>query len=278
MKIGVFDSGLGGLTIFRAFLEHLPEYNYVYLGDNARVPYGNRSEEIIYRFTKEAIEFLFKKNCQLVIIACNTSTAAALKKIQREYLPKHHGDRKVLGIIKPTIEHIGQSHTSSPINRVGVIGTKTTVDSGAFIREIKKTLPKALVFQEACPLLVPFIEEGITKNHLALEFILKEYLAGLIERKIDTLILGCTHYELLKNPIQKIVGKKVKVVTEGKPAAEKLKEYLSHHKELEKKLEKKRKVSYFVTDLNPNYHRLMKLFLKPHSSNIKVELAQIDNV
>lgn len=278
MNIGIFDSGLGGLTIFRAFIDHLPEYNYIYLGDNARVPYGNRSEETIYRFTKEAINFLFKKNCQLVVIACNSSTAAALKKLQHEYLPKHFPGRTVLGIIKPVVESLEENRTLKQIYRVGVVGTTTTIESKAFVREIKKTMPRVQVYQQACPLLVPFIEEGIHRDSRALRLILKDYLSNLIKKNIDALILGCTHYELLKKEIQRVVGKKIKIFTEGKVAAEKLKDYLSRHAVLEKKLDKKRKVSYFVTDLNPNYQKLMKLFLKPHSSNIKVQLAQIDNV
>ena len=137
MNIGVFDSGLGGLTILKALLKELPQYNYVYLGDNARVPYGNRSPETIYRFTKEAVEFLFKKNCQLIIIACNTSTATSLHKIQQEYLPKFFPDRKVLGVIKPVVEQIKESEDRI----IGVIGTKATINSEAFVREIKKVLP-----------------------------------------------------------------------------------------------------------------------------------------
>jgi len=278
MNIGVFDSGLGGLTIFRAFLERLPAYNYVYLGDNARVPYGNRSPEIIYRFTKEALNFLFKKNCQLVVIACNSATASSLKKIQHNYLPKYYPGRKVLGIVKPVVESLEDYQSLKKISRVGVVGTTATVNSRAFVRQIKKTMPHLYVYQQACPLLVPFIEEGIHKDNRALRLVLKNYLNSLTKKKIEALILGCTHYELLKKEIQKIVGRKVQILTEGKIAAEKLKEYLSLQKELEKKLEKKKKVSYFLTDEEPNYKRLMKLFLKSHSSNIKVQLAEIDNV
>lgn len=273
MNIGVFDSGLGGLTILKAFLKKLPQYNYVYLGDSARVPYGNRSPEIVYEFTKQAVNFLFKKNCQLVIIACNTSTATSLKKIQHEYLPKYYPDRKVLGIIKPITEKISNSH----LKKIGVIGTKATINSGAFVREIKKTLPSALVFQQACPLLVPFIEEGVNKHEKIIRLVLKEYLDDLIKKNIDTLILACTHYEFLKKEIQKIVGPKIKVISEGKIAAEKLKDYLLHHSDIENRLAKKKQSSYFVTDLSQDYKKLMKLFLESHWRETKIKLVKIDN-
>ena len=256
MNIGVFDSGLGGLTILKALLKELPQYNYIYLGDNARVPYGNRSPAIIYQFTKEAVEFLFKKNCQLIIIACNTSTSTSLRKIQQEYLPKFYPDRKVLGVIKPVTEIIGDSK----LERIGVIGTKTTINSRAFVREIKKVLPKAQVFQQACPLLVPYIEDS-GQNKKILQLILEEYFKGLKKKNINVLILACTHYEIIKKEIQAMVGSKVKVISEGKIVAEKLKDYLKRHPEVEKKLEKKKQISYFFTDLNQDYKKLMRLFL-----------------
>lgn len=256
MNIGVFDSGLGGLTILKALLKELPQYNYVYLGDNARVPYGNRSPETIYQFTKEAVEFLFKKNCQLIIIACNTSTATSLHKIQQEYLPKFFPGRKVLGVIKPIVEEISERGDKS----IGVIGTKATINSGAFVREIKKVLPKTDVFQQACPLLVPYIEDS-GRNKKILQLILEEYLSGLINKKINTLILACTHYEIIEKEIQKTVGENIKVISEGKITAIKLKNYLSNHPEVENKLEKKSQVSYFFTDKNQDNKKLIDLFL-----------------
>lgn len=259
MNIGVFDSGLGGLTILKAFLKKLPQYNYIYLGDNARVPYGNRSSEIIYQFTKEAVEFLFRKNCQLIIIACNTSTSTSLRKIQQEYLPQFYPDRKVLGVIKPVVEELGvRSYELG--GRIGVIGTKATVSSEAFVREIKKTLPKAKVYQQACPLLVPYIEDS-RRNKKILQLMIEEYLEGLMKKNIDSLLLACTHYEIIKKEIQAMVGSKIKVISEGKIVAEKLKDYLKRHPEVEKKLEKKKQISYFFTDLNQDYKKLMRFFL-----------------
>jgi glutamate racemase len=259
MNIGVFDSGLGGLTILKALLRELPQYNYIYFGDNARVPYGNRSPETIYRFTKQAVEFLFKKNCQLIVIACNTATATSLPKIQQEYLPKFYPDRKVLGVIKPIVEEL-DVRSYELDGRIGVIGTKATVNSGAFVREIKKILPKVKVFQQACPLLVPYIENS-SRNKKVLKLILEEYLEELKKEKIDSLLLACTHYEIIKKEIEKIVGPRVKVIAEGHIVAEKLKNYFKKHPEIEKKLEKKKEVSYFFTDPNQDNKKLMGLFL-----------------
>lgn len=259
MNIGVFDSGLGGLTILKALLKELPQYNYVYLGDNARVPYGNRSLETIYQFTVEAVEFLFKKNCQLIIIACNTSTATSLPKIQQEYLPKFYPDRRVLGVIKPIVEELSVRCYGLG-GRIGVIGTKATVNSQAFVREIKKILPKVEVFQQACPLLVPYIEDS-SRNKKVLKLILEEYLEELKKKKINCLLLACTHYELIKKEIKAVIGPKVKVIAEGQIVAKKLKDYLKRHQEIEKKLEKEKQISYFFTDSNKDNKKLMKLFL-----------------
>lgn len=276
MNIGVFDSGLGGLTILKAFLKKLPQYDYIYLGDSARVPYGNQSPEIVYEFTKQAVNFLFKKNCQLVIVACNTSTATSLRKIQQEFLPKFYPNKRVLGVIKPIIEELSANNCELG-ERIGVIGTKATINSDAFNREIKKTFPNALVFQQGCPLLVPYIEEGIDKNKKIIRLVLKEYLDDLIKKNINVLILACTHYELLKKEIQKIVGPKIKVISEGEIVAEKLKDYLLRNQDIEKKLEKKGKRTYFVTDLSQDYKKLIKLFLGPNSQEAEINQVKIDN-
>lgn len=270
MKIGVFDSGLGGITILKELLNKLPQYSYIYLGDNARVPYGNRSPEIIYEFTREAVDFLFKKGCQLIIIACNTSTTTSLRKIQHEYLPKYYPDRRVLGVVKPVVEEMAEKKYP----KIGVIGTKATVNSEAFVREINKILPKSKVFQQACPLLVPFIEDG-AKSKKILDLILKEYLGDLKQKNINALILACTHYELLKKEIQDVVGEDVKVLSEGKIVAKKLIEYLKNHPETEKKLEKRSGREFYVTDLNPDYERLIELFLGHHFNEGELKLVSL---
>lgn len=244
MKIGIFDSGLGGLLVFKEIIKKLPQYDYVYLGDNARVPYGNRSFEIIYKFTREAVEFLFEKNCQLIILACNTASSVALRKIQQEYLPKKYKDRRVLGIIVPTIEFLDLKNSRQTI---GVIGTKATISSNAYKKEIKKINPKIRVIEKSTPLLVPFIEEGDI-NSKALEIILKDYLKIFVKNKIDKLVLACTHYGVIEKNIKKILGKNIKVLSQGKIVAEKLKIYLNNHPEIENRLLKNSKREVYLTD------------------------------
>ncbi|MDO8610420.1 MAG: glutamate racemase [bacterium] len=256
MKIGVFDSGLGGLTILKSLLEQLPEYDYVYLGDNARVPYGNRSPEVIYEFTKQAVDFLFKQDCKIVILACNTATATSLRKIQQEYLLKHFPDRKVLGVIRPTVETVLESGTK----KIGVIGTRATVISASFVKEIMKMNSELQVFQQACPLLVPIIEEAEIEWE-GIELILMKYIKELQKNNIDSLILGCTHYGLVEKQIQKAVGNNVHIFSEGTIVAKKLKSYFNNHPEVESCLSKNNQRIYYVTDVNERFKKMMKLFL-----------------
>lgn len=270
MKIGVFDSGLGGLTIFKEFLRLLPKYDYIYLGDNARVPYGSRSPEIIYQFTKEAVEFLFKNVCKLVILACNTSSANALRKLQREYLTKQFPDRRVLGVIKPVVEEVA----SLRAKRIGVVGTRATVASHSFAREIRKLLPTAQVFEQACPLLVPIVEEG-EGDWSGVPLLLEKYLSPLKKVKIDTLILGCTHYRMLDQQIKHMLGDSVHILSEGRLTAIKLKEYLLRHREIEETLTKKSVRKYFVTDLNMRFEQLAKHFLGTFFTSGKLELIKL---
>lgn len=255
MKIGIFDSGLGGISILKEIIKVLPQYDYIYLGDNARVPYGGRSKELIYQFTTKALNFLFSQKCNLVILACNTATATSLRKIQQEYLPEKFPGKKVLGVIKPAVEKVNETKAL----KVGIIGTYTTIGTKAFIREITKVSPKTKVFQMACPLLVPIIEEGEI-DWLGLKMILKKYLRPLTKRKIDTLILACTHYGLIADKIQAVVGKNVNIITEGQETAIKLKDYLQRHPGVEKSLTKNRQREFFVTDLNERYKKIAQMF------------------
>ena len=209
--VGIFDSGFGGLDITKEIVKVLPEYNYVYLGDTARAPYGSRSQELIYKFTAQAVDFLFKQNCRLIILACNTASSEALRKIQQEYLPKYYPEKKVLGVIIPTVE---AAISLTKNNRIGVIATQGTVNSRAFEREFKKLNPNISVFQKSCPLLVPIVETGEHNSEIA-NIALKNYLNPLIKQDIDTLILGCTHYGLLKDKIRAIIGKNINLITEG---------------------------------------------------------------
>lgn len=267
-SMGIFDSGFGGLNIMKEIVKKLPEYDFVYLGDTARTPYGNRSQEVVYRFTKQAVNFLFKRGCQLIILACNTASSEALRRIQREYLPRHYPGRRVLGVIMPAVETAVKITNN---NRIGVIGTEGTVSSRAFERELKKLNPKIKVFQKACPLLVPIVEAGEEK-FLTTDLILKEYLKSLIKKKIDTLILGCTHYGILENEIRKIVGKNINLVVEGKIIAEKLKDYLKRHSEIEKIISKQRKINFLTTDLSDKFETLGSKFFGKKIKPEKVEL------
>jgi glutamate racemase len=245
MKIGIFDSGIGGLFILKAIRRALPQYDYLYLGDTKRVPYGNRSEQVIYEFTRAAVAHLFQHGCALVILACNTASAKALRRIQREYLSKHYPKRRVLGVIIPTVEAVAENRK---IKRVGVLATSGTVSSGAYLREFKKANPKQKIFQQAAPLLVPLVESG------ELQFsrpILRNYLQPLLRRRVEAVVLGCTHYPILKNRIQTLVGKKIKVVSQDALVARRLVDYLQRHPEIEKLLAKKSQLRLIVTDVTP---------------------------
>ena len=266
--IGVFDSGFGGLDILKGIVRKLPEYNYIYLGDTARTPYGTRSKEIVYEFTKQAVDFLFKKNCEFIILACNTASSDALRKIQREYLPKYHPKRKVLGVLIPAAEeavHISRNR------KIGVIATEGTVKSGSFVRELKKLERNVKVFQKDCPLLVPVVEAG-EENRKATELILKSYLTPLKSKDIDTLILGCTHYGILENKIKKIMGPKIRLVSEGKVVAKSLQDYLKRHKEIETKLGRNKVRRFYSTDLTDKFKTLGSKFF---SKKIRVQKATL---
>jgi glutamate racemase len=266
MNIGIFDSGFGGLDIMRSIVKNLPQYNFIYLGDSARTPYGSRSEDIIYTYTEEAVKFLFKKNCKLIIIACNSASTEALRKIQQKYLPKNFPDRNVLGVIIPSIE---ETVKITKNNKIGVIATESSVASKAFEKEIKQLNKNTSVYQKACPLLVPIVEAG-EKNNKIIKPILESYLNPLIAKGIDTLILGCTHYGLLENEIKKVFKSKkakIKIINENKIVAVKLKDYLKRHPEYEKYLTKKSKREFYTTDITDRFQKLgSKFFGKPIKS------------
>ncbi len=264
MNIGIFDSGLGGLLITKSLIKKLPQYNYIYLGDTKRVPYGNRSPETIYKFLKESVEYLFKQNCRLVIVACNTASAQALQKIQQDFLPAHYPDRKVLGVIIPACEIALENNQT---RNIGVLATAATVGSNAFVIELKKIKPNVKVFQKAAPLLVPFVENDELKF---VDPILEMYLKSF-KGKIDTLILGCTHYPLLQSRIQKILGPRVRIISQNKLIPKKLQTYLNNHPEIEKLLTKKSKYKLTVTDLTET---ILKTASKWFGQNTKI--AQID--
>ena len=264
--LGIFDSGLGGLTIAKEIFETLPEYQVVYFGDTAHVPYGNRSQEKIYELTQNAVDFLFSKGAELIIIACNTASAEALRKIQQEYLPKKYPDKRVLGVIRPLVEKAVQMTSN---NKIGVVGTRGTVKSKAFERELKTLNSQVDVFQKACPLLVPLVEESWIKKPET-KMIVRKYVKALKAQQIDTLILGCTHYPMLHKIFTHIMGKKCVVINSGKVVAESLKNYLERHSEIKSKIKKGNKHQFFVSDMTDNFKNIAHKFL-----NSKIDLKSI---
>jgi glutamate racemase len=241
--IGVFDSGVGGLTVLKSLLKHLPNYDYIYLGDNARTPYGNKNKEEVYEYTRQAVDFLFKQGCDLIIVACNTASALALRKIQQEYLPKKYPGKKILGVVRPMAEAIA---AAKQFKRAGVIGTKATIKSKIYPREIKALNPKLKTFCQSAPLLVPLIESG-WNDEKEIKKTLEKYLRPLKKAKIDLLVLGCTHYPFLEKQICQIMGSGCKIYNSGEIVAKSLKDYLKRHEELTVIWHPKPKLIFYTT-------------------------------
>src|SRR3989344_1770009 len=258
MQIGIFDSGVGGLIVARAIHKLMPEYDYVYLGDTKRAPYGNHSAKVVYEFTRQGVEFLFnKEHCGIVVVACNTASALALRKLQ-----KNLKNRKILGVLIPAGEE------AAKFRRVGVLGTIGTVASGVFPADIKKLDKRVQVFQNPAPVLVPLAEAG--ERARAMPFI-KEYLEPLLKQKINALVLGCTHYPIFKKQIKKITGKKVKIISQDEIVPKKLKDYLNRHSEIKNKLSRKRTTKILVTDITPHIQKLTRTwFGKVKSKLVKL--------
>lgn len=244
--IGIFDSGYGGLTVFRAIADKLPQYDYLYLGDNARAPYGNRSFETVYEYTLECVQWFFEQGCPLVIVACNTASAKALRSIQQLDLPRLDASKRVLGVIRPSAETIG---TFTATQKVGILGTKGTVNSGSYLKEIRNFYPEIEVFQQACPLWVPFIENGDYKGE-GVDYYIRQDLEALFAQNnaIDTVLLACTHYPLLESKIRKYLPEGVRLVSQGPIVADSLADYLQRHTELEQRLTRGGSKSFFTTD------------------------------
>lgn len=261
--IGVFDSGLGGLTVLKYFLKDLPKYNYLYLGDNARLPYGSKSPETIYEYTREAVDFLFSQGCNLIIIACNTASAQALRRLQQEYLPDNYPDRRILGVIKPLVESVRENR----FKKIGILGTKATVSSNAYPLELEKLNPTATVYQQSASLLVPLIEEGWLKKPET-KMILKKYLHSLKTKQVDALILACTHYPFLYKEVVKIMGRRVSVPNPGEIITTSLKKYLSRHPELSLKEDPSPSIKYYTTDTPNSFKKAAEKFLGEKIVNI----------
>lgn len=269
--IGVFDSGYGGLTVLTELLKKLPHHDFIYLGDNARAPYGTRSFDVVYEYTLQAVQELFRRGCPIVILACNTASAKALRTIQQNDLPNIAPENRVLGVIRPSVELIGQFSTSK---HIGVLATEGTVKSDSYAIEISKIDPTIEVFQHPCPMWVPLIENGTHFTKPGKKFIQKDIKRLLKKsRAIDTILLGCTHYPVIEDYIQTLVPNHVKVISQGEIVANSLIDYLSRHTEMDNRLSKNSSVTYLTSGDTETFNK--KAFelthLKVNSSQIKLK-------
>lgn len=268
--IGVFDSGFGGLTILKEIRKVLPDYDYLFLGDNARAPYGSRSFDIVYRFTLQAVKYLFEQGCQLVILACNTASAKALRTIQQNDLPAIDPSRRVLGVIRPTVEKIGEITRTG---NIGVFGTPGTIQSESYNLEIAKLYPEFTISGHACPMWVPIIENKESDNPGADYFVEKDIKQLLAMRDgIDSVILGCTHYPILIKKIKKYMPDNITVVEQGPIVAESLKDYLIRHDDMEKRLSKGATCTYLTTESAEKFGDLASIFLGESISPKHIDL------
>jgi glutamate racemase len=268
--IGVFDSGYGGLTVLKEIINKLPEYDYMYLGDNARAPYGNRSFETVYHYTLECVQWFFQQGCSLVILACNTASAKALRTIQQNDLPPA---KKVLGVIRPTTEIIGNlSETKS----VGILATAGTVASGSYPVEIAKFFPDLKVYQEACPMWVPLVENNEYEGHGA-EFFIKKNLHNIFEKgeRIDVLVLACTHYPLLREKIEEHLPVGVKLISQGEIVAASLVDYLKRHPEVESRCSKAGSRIFYTTDSTEDFDNHATTFFGEPVRSQHLDLEQV---
>ncbi|MDR2910256.1 MAG: glutamate racemase [Bacteroidales bacterium] len=261
VPIGVFDSGYGGLTVLKEIVKVLPGYDFLYLGDNARNPYGTRSFKVVYEYTLQAVKYLFSQNCPLVIIACNTASAKALRNIQQIDLPVIAPERRILGVIRPSVEKVSEI---TKTGHVGILGTTGTVTSNSYPIEFEKWSGGRVesTVQEACPMWVPIVENNEIESEGA-EYFVRKNIMNILEkdRNLDTLILGCTHYPLLLNIIQKYVPESIKILEQGEIVAEKLVDYLQRHTELDSKISKNSRVEYQTTEVAQNFEEKASLFL-----------------
>lgn len=259
--IGVFDSGYGGLTILKEFINDLPEYDFIYLGDNARAPYGSRSFDVVYEYTLQAVKKLFEMNCHLVILACNTASAKALRNIQQKDLPGIDPDRRVLGVIRPAVESIGDYTRNG---HVGILGTSGTVFSNSYPIELEKWAGGKVVqtTQEACPIWVPLVENNELDSPGTVYFVSKNINKLLAaDPEIDSIILGCTHYPLLMPVIKKIVPEGIQILDQGKVVSHKLVEYLKRHPEMDKNCSKSGLRKFYTTENEEVFERNATTFL-----------------
>ncbi len=256
--IGIFDSGYGGLTVLREIRNLLPQYDYLYLGDNARTPYGTRSFETVYRYTKQCVKWMLDQDCHLVILACNTASAKALRTIQQKDLPGWNPEKRILGVIRPTAEVIGHYSKSG---KVGILATNGTVNSGSYSIEIAHFFPDVSVFQQACPLWVPLIENNLFNNDGADFFIRQDVNRLFLQQSdIDTILLGCTHYPLIADKIKKAIPGQVQLLSQGEITATSLQDYLKRHPEIDRDCSKGGAMQFFTTDATEDFDKHSQLF------------------
>lgn len=258
--IGVFDSGYGGLTILDKIREVLPEYDYIYLGDNARAPYGTRSFEVVYEFTRQAVNKLFDMGCHLVILACNTASAKALRSIQMNDLPSIDPARRVLGVIRPTVECVGEI---SKNQHIGVLATAGTIKSESYPLEIHKLFPEIQVSGTACPMWVSLVENNESQDEGA-DYFIRKYIDQLLSKdpQIDTVILGCTHFPILLPKIRQYIPEHISVIAQGEYVAESLKDYLKRHPEMDAKCTKNGNCQFYTTEAEEKFSESASTFLK----------------
>lgn len=256
--IGIFDSGYGGLTILSQIRKHMPEYDYLYLGDNARTPYGTRSFEVVYEFTSQAVRTLFEMGCSLVILACNTASAKALRTIQQIDLPKIDPCKRVLGIIRPTVEYLGEI---TETRHVGVLATSGTIKSQSYPLEIKKLFPDIVVSGEACPIWVPLVENGEAQSDGA-DYFVSRHIDNLLAKddKIDTIILGCTHYPILYDKIRRYTPDHIKVIMQGEYVGRSLTDYMSRHPEMDRLCTKNGSCRFLTTESVDTFRQYGSIF------------------
>ena len=262
--IGVFDSGYGGLTILDKIREVLPEYDYIYLGDNARAPYGTRSFEVVYEFTRQAVNKLFDMGCHLVILACNTASAKALRSIQMNDLPQIDPARRVLGVIRPTVECVGEI---SKNQHIGVLATAGTIKSESYPLEIHKLFPEIQVSGTACPMWVSLVENNESQDEGA-DYFIRKYINQLLSKdpQIDTVILGCTHFPILLPKIRQYIPEHISVIAQGEYVAESLKDYLKRHPEMDAKCTKNGNCQFYTTEAEEKFSESASTFLKQQIS------------
>lgn len=266
--IGIFDSGYGGLTILSDIIKRLPQYDYIYLGDNARSPYGTRSFDIVYQYTLQAIKHLFDRGCRLIILACNTASAKALRNIQQIDLPEIDPERRVLGVIRPTVEALSSFTKSGDI---GIFATPGTVASKSYEIEISKLYPSYRVFSQACPMWVPLVENN-EMNNTGARYFIKRDVESLISKypEIDTVILGCTHYPIIYDIIKSYLPENINIIKQGNIVTESLINYLSRHQEIEKKCSKGGHIEFLTTEDPDRFNKIASRFL-----NLEIDASKI---